>query len=94
MSTVSVPRTGLVLGVLTGGFHAVWASLVAVGWGQPLLDFIFRLHFIDPPYRVVAFDLPTATTLVGLTFGLGVVGGVALAIAWNIIGSTVRPKSG
>lgn len=94
MSTVSVPRTGLVLGVLLGGFHAVWASLVAAGWGQPILDFIFRLHFIDPPYHVAAFDLPTAATLVGLTFGLGAIGGVALAIAWNSIGSTARPRSG
>lgn len=94
MSTVSVPRTGLALGVLTGGFHAVWAGLVAAGLGQPLLDFIFRLHFIDPPYHVTAFDLPTAATLVGLTFALGVVGGVALAVAWNLIGARATSRPG
>ena len=94
MSKVSVPRTGLALGVLAGGFHAVWAALVAAGWGQPLLDLIFRLHFIDPPYHVMAFNLPTAATLVGLTFAIGLVGGVALAITWNSIGSSAAPRAG
>ena len=93
MSKVSVPRTGLALGILAGGFHAVWAGLVAAGWGQPLLDLIFRLHFIDPPYHVTAFNLPTAATLVGLTFAIGMVCGLALAMTWNSIGSSATPRA-
>lgn len=85
MLTVSVAKTGLVFGVFVGGFHALWAVLVAVGWAQPLLDFIFRLHFIDPPYHINAFSLPTAALLVGVTAGLGMLGGAGLAIAWNVI---------
>ncbi len=88
MTAVSIPRAGLVLGVMIGGFHAVWAGLVAAGWGQALLDFIFRLHFIDSPYRVTAFDLPTAATLVAVTFALGILTGSILALAWN----TITPK--
>jgi len=87
MTKVSIPGTGLAFGVLAGGIHAVWATLVAVGWGQPLLDFIFRLHFIDPPYHLTAFDLGTAAMLVGLTFAIGAVGGMALALAWNTFGA-------
>ena len=94
MTTVSIPRTGLALGVLTGGLHAAWAGLVAAGWGQPFLDFIFRLHFIDPPYHVAAFDLATAATLVGVTFALGLLGGVTLAIVWNSIGARAKPCAG
>lgn len=85
MSTLSVPRTALVIGVLMGVFHAAWAGLVAAGLAQPLLDFIFRLHFIDPPYHVTAFALPTAALLVGVTFGLGILGGAVLAIVWNVL---------
>jgi hypothetical protein len=94
MSTVSIPKAGLALGVLMGGLHAVWAALVAVGWAQPFLDFIFRLHFIDPPYHVGVFDLTTAAALVGVTFLLGLAGGGALAIVWNIVAASARPRSG
>jgi hypothetical protein len=94
MSPVSIPKAGLALGVLMGGLHAVWAALVALGWAQRFLDFIFRLHFIDPPYHVGVFDLTTAAALVGVTFLLGLIGGGALAIVWNIVAAASRPRSG
>ena len=90
MPHFNVGRTGLVTGILFGGFHAVWAGLVACGWGQPLLDLIFRLHFIDPPYHVAGFDLGTAALLVGLTFLLGALAGMAFAILWNEL---ARPRA-
>ena len=89
MTHFNVGRTGLVLGILLGGFHAVWAALVAGGWGQPLLDLIFRLHFIDPPYHVAPFQIGTAALLVGLTFVLGGFSGMAFAVVWNRL---ARPR--
>ena len=68
-----------------GGFHAVWAGIVASGWGQWLLDLIFRLHFLSPPWQVAAFDLPTAALLVGLTFTLGGLFGLTFALLWNAL---------
>jgi len=84
MVRLNVPRTGLTFGIFMALFHAGWAALVAAGWAQPLLDLIFRLHFIAPPYRVGAFDLVTAAALVGVTFVLGAVGASAFAAVWNI----------
>lgn len=84
MTRLGVIRTGLTFGAFMALFHAAWAALVAVHWAQPLLDFIFRLHFIAPPYRVEAFDLATAAGLVGVTFALGAIGAGAFATVWNI----------
>ena len=86
MLKLDVARTGLVFGLLIGGIHAMWAGLVAAGWGQSLLDFIFRLHFIDLPYQVGPFNAATAALLVGLTFTLGGLSAMAFALVWNSLG--------
>jgi hypothetical protein len=76
-------RAGLVLGTLIGGWHLLWALLVALGWAQPLIDFIFWLHFIKPVYVVGKFDAGIAALLVGLTAVIGFVSGGAFGVLWN-----------
>lgn len=90
MTRLDVGRTGMVLGLLVGGIHAAWAGVVAAGWGQWLLDLIFTLHFIDPPYHVAAFQMTTAALLVGLTFVIGCLSGMAFASGWNILARSRR----
>jgi hypothetical protein len=41
-------QDGLVIGVLIGGWHLVWTALVAAGWAQSLISFIFWAHMIRP----------------------------------------------
>ncbi len=86
MTHLDIGRTGLAFGIFLGGLHALWAGIVAAGWGQALMDLIFTLHFIDPPYRVAAFRLDTAALLVGLTFAIGGFSGLAFAAGWNALG--------
>lgn len=81
--TVGVNRLGLVLGLLLGALHLFWALLVASGWAQPLMDFIFWLHFIRPVYVIEGFDLLRAGGLVLLTGVIGYVVGGAYALLWN-----------
>ena len=78
------PRSfGLAFAVFLGAWHALWAFLVWAGAAQRLLDFVFRLHMITPPYQVTAFSLVTATGLVLITAAIGYVSGWFLGFVWN-----------
>ena len=82
---LSVIRTGLVFGVAIGLWHAAWSALVAAGCAQWLVDFILRLHFLAVPAKVQPFDTVTAGTLIGITFVVGFVFGIAFALIWNVL---------
>jgi len=73
----------LVIGALLGGWHLFWSLLVAVGWAQPLLDFIFWAHMIRSIFVVRAFDPIAALTLIVITSMIGYVFGSSGAVLWN-----------
>jgi hypothetical protein len=78
------PRSfGFAFAIFLGSWHALWAVLVWAGAAQRLLDFVFRLHMITPPYQVTAFSPFTATGLVGMTAAIGYVSGWFIGIVWN-----------
>ena len=73
-------RLGIALGVLMIVAHAIWAMCVSLGWAQLFMDFIFRLHFIDPPYRILPFDMVTALKLLGFTGLVGLISGYLIGL--------------
>jgi hypothetical protein len=78
-------RTGLALGALIALSHLSWSILVAFGWAQPFIDFVFWMHFLKPPYVVQSFNLATAAILLVVTLSLGFVIGSIFAVLWNWI---------
>lgn len=83
MRRINPAKAGLAVGVVIGLWHAIWITLVAVGWAKLVLDFVLRLHFINLTYEVVPFALSTGLMLVAITFVLGAAFGVVFALVWN-----------
>ena len=81
---------GVAVGGLLGCSHLGWSILVATGLAQPIMDFVFWLHFIEPPYRVEPFSWARAVGLIAVTSGIGYVLGGFAGIIWNRL-DTGRP---
>ena len=82
---MNVCKTGLVLGLVLGGFHLCWSILVALGWAQPVIDFVFWMHFIKPIYVIEPFEITRAAILIVVTAGIGFVIGSVFALVWNAL---------
>ncbi len=78
-------KVGLVLGGTIGLLHLFWAVLVAVGFAQPLMDFIFQLHFLNNPYTVTPFNITNAVFLVVVTFIVGYIFGRIFVLLWDYL---------
>jgi hypothetical protein len=83
MKRIQPRHVGLVFGSFLGLWHFLWAILVAAGAAQPLIDFIFNLHMITPPYKVAEFHAGTAAALVLVTTAIGFAWGFVGALLWN-----------
>lgn len=80
---ISKNKLGLVVGAFFGLWHLIWSTLVALGFAQQLINWVFRLHFIQPPYTLTPFKLSVAIALIVITSLLGYVIGWVLGTIWN-----------
>ncbi len=78
-------RAGMILGAFLGSFHLLWSVVVALGFAQPMLDFVYKIHFLNNPFTVQAFNLGNAAMLVVVTTLIGFVFGWFLALLWNML---------
>ena len=92
MHSISPAKTALSLGAVISFYRIIWATLVAVGWAKPLMDFILRIHFIRLQYDVTEFVFSTAATLAALTFCLGAFFGYMFALVWNWLAAEKVPE--
>ena len=80
---VNKNKVGIVVGSLFGLWHLTWSLLVAFGGAQAVINWAFRLHFIQPPYIITAFNVATAVTLIVVTAAIGFVMGWLFGAIWN-----------
>jgi hypothetical protein len=85
MGTVNPNKAGLVLGMLGGGWHVLWALLVAFDWAQSVINFVFWMHFIKPIYVIEPFHAGIALILIGVTAAIGYAIGYVFGLLWNWI---------
>jgi hypothetical protein len=83
MTAISPIKCGLVLGAVIGLWHLTWSLMVALGWAQRLIDFVFWMHFIKPIYGIDAFNPTTAIVLIAVTSAMGFVIGAVFGVVWN-----------
>lgn len=83
MESVNPNKAGLVLGALLGGWHTLWAALVATGCAQAVVNFAFWIHFIKPVYVIEQFRFSIALILIVVTAAIGYLVGFILATLWN-----------
>lgn len=85
---LNVGKAGLVLATVVGGFHLCWTIMIALGWAQPVIDFVFWMHFIKPLYVIEPFEFTRAAMLVAMTGGMGFLTGSVFALVWNALHRT------
>ncbi|EKD33282.1 MAG: hypothetical protein ACD_76C00054G0008 [uncultured bacterium] len=71
-------KLGLTFGLFSGLVHLAWSVLVALGWAGPLMNWLFKIHFIQSPYSMLPFNLGQAVLLI-----------VVAALAWFVFGFVV-----
>jgi hypothetical protein len=82
---ISVGKAGLVLAAVMGVWHLCWSAMVALGWAQPVINFVFWMHFIKPIYVIEPFELAWAGILIVITAGVGFIVGAVFAMVWNAV---------
>lgn len=78
-----IGSTALVVGVFVALMHAIWMLLIFFGVAQLYMNWIFGLHLLTNPYKVLPFNLMTAVWLIVFTFIVGYIMGWVFAFIWN-----------
>ncbi len=78
-------QTSLITGLCLSSLHLSWIVLILLGWAQPLIDFVFKLHMLNSPFQVQPFDLGLAVSLVLITFVIGAFYGLVFVLIKNLL---------
>ena len=95
MGSIDANRLGVVLAVVMAAWHVVWSLLVAVGQGQRVMDFVFKMHGLRSDVVVQPFDLGMAILLAVVAAVAGYVVGAGAGLVWyGLAAWAMRGKTG
>jgi hypothetical protein len=83
MGKLNKNSVGLAFGVFLAAWHALWSLMVASGYAQKFLNWVYSIHFLNNPFKVNPFDLNKSLTLIVATAVIGYVLGCFFAMVWN-----------
>ena len=90
---MNILQVSIISGFSLASLHICWAILVALGWAQSVIDFIFKLHMLNSPFQVQPFEFPFALGLVGVTFLVGCFYGIIFFVVKNAFQKNMRIHS-
>ena len=76
-------KFALTFGIFGALIHLVWSVLVALGLAQPVMNFVYGMHFMANPYMVAPFSIGTAVGLIALGFVVPYIISSVFATIWN-----------
>ena len=80
---MSKNKAGLTVGAFVGLLHLLWSILVATESAEFVLDWAFKLHFLNNAHPVAVFSWKIGLALVVITTIGGYIFGWVLALLWN-----------
>ena len=74
-NTSNMCKSTLAWGIGLSSLHFFWILLVAAGWAQSVIDFIFKIHMLSSPFQIQPFSFLFSVQLLLITFLIGMVFG-------------------
>jgi len=95
MERIDSNRLGIVAAVMLSAWHAVWIVVSALGFGQPFLDFVLRMHGMTSDIVVAPFHAGMAVLLLMVAGLVGYAVGFTSGALWNCLGTVcIRGAAG
>jgi hypothetical protein len=85
MTNLSKNHTGFAVAKIFALAHLIWAILIATmpGTMQSCINWIFRIHGIEPVWKIIPITWIDGILLVIITFIMGYIIGWVFAAIWN-----------
>ena len=83
VTTLNVKQSAMAFGTIFLAIHLAWVLIVALGFGQPVSDWLSLTHFLKDFPEIASFDFITAIVLLVRAYIAGLIFGWLLAMCWN-----------
>ncbi|MDD5012426.1 MAG: hypothetical protein PHQ66_02150 [Candidatus Nanoarchaeia archaeon] len=78
-------KPALAIAVFVSVLHALWLILVASGFAQVLMDWIYSLHMLSNPFIVMSFDMVNAIILLIVPALMSYIAVLLFGLVWKMM---------